>query len=70
MSALSCNRGDCKNIMCDRLSDTHGYICNDCFDELVELGPQTYVEFFMNSDKIQRDASASHAYFDELFSFQ
>lgn len=35
MSLLSCSRKGCKNILCDRLSSTYGYICDECFDELV-----------------------------------
>lgn len=37
--------------MCDRLSHTYGYICDDCFEELVASGPDTNVEEFMNNNE-------------------
>mgnify|MGYP003965277447 FL=1 len=37
MSVLSCNRRGCSNIMCDRHNHKHGYICDECFKELVSL---------------------------------
>jgi hypothetical protein len=36
MSVLDCNRNGCHNIMCNRFSHEYGYICDNCFDELVE----------------------------------
>lgn len=51
MSVLGCDRSGCTNIMCDRLSHIHGYICNECFDELVSTGPKTDVVFFMLTPK-------------------
>ncbi len=35
MSVLKCSRNRCEHIMCSRLSSNHGYICSDCYDELV-----------------------------------
>ena len=35
MGVLECDRIGCENIMCDRYSHEYGYICNDCFDEMV-----------------------------------
>ena len=34
MGVLACDRSGCENVMCDRYSNTYGYICNSCFDEL------------------------------------
>ena len=51
MSVLACNRRNCENIMCDRLSNTHGYICDECFEELVKSGVKTDIEEFMNTPK-------------------
>ena len=49
MSVMACSRKGCENIMCDRYSSTHGYICHDCFIELKEcLLPPS---IFMESDK-------------------
>ena len=35
--------------MCTRLSDEHGYLCDECFEELVQLGYTTDVAEFMAS---------------------
>ena len=51
MGVLPCNRGDCANIMCDRYSHTHGYICDECFDELCAVKPMSIAQF-MSSDKV------------------
>lgn len=49
MGVLRCDRVGCQNIMCDRYSPDHGYICNDCFEELVCLGPEANVTNFMDN---------------------
>ncbi len=49
MGVLACDRCGCGNIMCDRLSHFHGYICNECFSELCESGMQP--QDFMDSTK-------------------
>lgn len=49
MGVLSCDRRGCENIMCDRYSYKHGYLCHECFDELVAKGPNVEVEEFMGS---------------------
>ena len=51
MSVLACSREGCRNIMCDRYSYRHGYICDECFRELVESGPDTSIDVFMRSAK-------------------
>jgi len=35
MGVRACDKGDCTNVMCGRASDL-GYICNECFEKLVE----------------------------------
>jgi len=40
--------------MCDRYSYTHGYICDECFDELVNLGLTADISVFMDSDRTDR----------------
>ena len=49
MSVLSCARGDCPNIMCDRYSYQYGYICADCFNELVNSNVENIEEFMKGS---------------------
>ena len=51
MGVLRCSRGDCDNIMCDRISDEYGYICDECFDELVSMGITANIDEFMTSKK-------------------
>jgi len=51
MSVLSCRRANCKNIMCDRYSHRFGYICDDCFAELEELGGGVDIDRFMRTEK-------------------
>ena len=51
MGVKSCHRGDCRNVMCDRYSSEYGYICGDCFKELVAFKPKNHkeIEMFMDS---------------------
>lgn len=51
MGVMGCFRNGCTRIMCDRLSQEHGYICDECFDELVASGPTTDVSEFMESER-------------------
>ena len=71
MGVLQCDRYGCENVMCDRLSHKHGYICNDCFDELVTLGADANIIEFMNSEAnnniITMDA---YELFDKEFEFK
>ena len=54
MSVLACNRTGCKNVMCHLLSHTHGYICTECFNELVKRGPSANISLFMSTPKPRR----------------
>jgi hypothetical protein len=68
MGVLNCNRNGCTNVMCDRISQIHGYICNDCFNELVASGPETNIEIFMNTPKRNPiNLDAARARFDVEF---
>lgn len=68
MGVLACSNRWCENVMCDRYSEDYGYICDDCFDVLVQLGPTTSVHDFMNSQrKHVNNYEASLAYFDKIF---
>ena len=35
MGVMNCRRNGCNNIMCNRYSSEYGYICNECFEELL-----------------------------------
>ena len=56
MGVLMCSRKGCKNIICDRYSHVHGYICPDCFNELISLNPES-VGGFMETIKKGSDLS-------------
>lgn len=51
MSVKDCNRLGCKTIMCKRISRKFGYLCDDCFNELVTLGFTANVSKFMETEK-------------------
>lgn len=51
MSVLACDRRGCSSVMCDLYSPTYGYICNSCFNELVESGAETNIKEFMEGEK-------------------
>ena len=38
--------------MCYRLSPKYGYICDECFEELVYRGPRADVDEFLESCKL------------------
>jgi len=60
MGVMACFRNGCNNIMCDRYSDEFGYICNDCFSELIDIlmaeaksgkNPRDVIRRFMSLEK-------------------
>lgn len=50
MGVMQCNRNGCNTVLCNLLSDTHGYICTNCYNELMD-GAERNVKTFMNSLK-------------------
>ena len=67
MGVLICSRNGCENILCDRYSDYHGYICNECFDELIILGAETNIEKFLELRKEPTNEKAALARFNVEF---
>lgn len=54
--------------MCNRYSYTHGYICEECFAELVSLGVGTDIEDFLESTKKEGSPpDIAYLYFSEEF---
>ena len=60
MGVMACNREGCRTIMCDRYSQEFGYICHDCFSELIDIlisqvnsnkNPRDVIQKFMNLEK-------------------
>jgi len=69
MSVLSCARNGCPHIMCRRLSHTYGYICDECFEELVGTGPTTDIEQFMRTLKKETRKEEADARYDAAFPY-
>jgi hypothetical protein len=68
MGVMTCNRRDCENIMCRRYAPGLGYICEECFEELVTAGVGTDIRAFMSTPvPVCRDADADRAYFERIF---
>lgn len=71
MGVMGCNRQGCRNVMCDRYAMGTGYICNDCFEELLISGIGTCLPEFMDSEpkRIQPDLKeVTYKYWDNIFS--
>ena len=67
MGVLNCNRRGCENIMCDRHSITYGYICDECFEELIRSGFDADPGYFMRSEKIADTKDLAEERFDLEF---
>jgi len=52
MSVMACNREGCDNIMCDRYAHDIGYICNECYQEL--LVAKTHWPFSVPKDEVKQ----------------
>lgn len=59
MSIPRCERNGCENIMCDRYSPRYGYICRECFEELLT---KTDIGFahFMSTIKTDESDGVRH----------
>ena len=66
MSVLNCSRKDCENIMCDRYVDGYGYICNECYSELLETSPKNEkdVILFLETSKKSTKYLDENGHFD------
>lgn len=65
MGVLQCDRLGCDNVMCDRLSQRYGYICWECFDELVTSGVFD-VESFMGQRR-DRTERPDQEFYEKIF---
>lgn len=67
MGVKGCLRKGCKSIMCDRYSQGYGYICDECFSELVDRKPES-IAAFMSSEKLTKEESPlTEDYYDAIF---
>ena len=69
MGVMQCDRQNCENIMCNRLSDEYCYICDRCFDELVGQGPTVNISSFMETLLSASFDAESRARYDAAFPF-
>lgn len=53
MGVMACHRAGCENILCDRYSPEYGYICEDCYQEL--LSQVISIGTFMATKKVPKD---------------
>jgi hypothetical protein len=71
MGVLSCDRVGCDSIMCDRLSYEFGYICSDCFEEMVDKRiPHDKIKEFMDTEKdrcIEPENPYTYEYYSKIF---
>ena len=73
MGVMECDRAGCENIMCHRRSVKHGYLCEDCFKELVEkLARGADVTRFMFTppppfESVEERRAAAHARAESMF---
>jgi len=65
MSVMQCDRGGCENIMCDRYSSLYGYLCDECFEELITSGTWN-IEYFMGTPRPQVE-SPSLEWYEGIF---
>lgn len=61
MGVLNCDRNRCNKAMCDRYSHDHGYICEECFEELCGLGIVVDIAAFMATPKLGLANCATNA---------
>ena len=67
MGVQSCGKNGCEYVMCDRYSPTYGYICEECFEELVNSGATTNIQDFMNSEKSKENKGEAKARYNYVF---
>ena len=68
MSVLACDRVGCTSVLCDRCGNTDKWICEQCFEELVHLGPQTDLgDFMVRLSARPTNLDTSRDYFETIF---
>lgn len=66
MGVLACDRRGCDNIMCGRLSDDYGYICDKCFEELVSSQTRQ-IGKFMDTPRSRPSLEIPREAYEEIF---
>ena len=68
MSFASCQRKDCTNFLCDLFSNQYGYICRECFLDLIATGPTTDIADFMQSESKPDGLDGARIRYSKVFS--
>jgi hypothetical protein len=50
MGSMSCHRNGCENTGCRRCASRYGYLCEECYQELLQK-PMIDIQDFMDSKK-------------------
>jgi hypothetical protein len=61
-----CSRTGCNSTNCSRYSKRYGWICHECFKELIELKTKIDIKHFMDYGKVN-DKNANVAYIIKEF---
>lgn len=61
MGVMACRRTGCENILCNRYSSKYGYICEDCFQEMINSKLDIFT--FMMSSKVNNKNYDYHGEF-------
>ena len=72
MSVLACSRDGCTGIMCNRYHTQYGYLCEDCFEELVSRGVGQNISNFLDEEKEDQlnNHEAARKYFETIFPYE
>jgi len=66
MGVMQCDRLGCQNICCRRYSIHYGYICNDCFEELVDSGTGS-IGNFMRRPRPREEEKMPREFYERFF---
>jgi hypothetical protein len=53
--------------MCERYSDEFGYICDECFQELVACGVKNVAKFMKSAKGTYHSQQSDYDFIDDLF---
>lgn len=67
MSVARCCRTGCGHVLPERYSRNYGYLCYECFEELVSLGPDVDINAFLSSSKRPDQELVARTRFDAEF---
>ena len=68
MGVMQCDRNYCENILCEHHSNDYGYLCNECFQELInsELSIDEFIQTRKKS--LRKDYESREEYIRSQFS--